>query len=95
MKLDVLDSLKTIKVGSAYKYKNKIFKEYPQEIGSLDKIKPIYRDFPGWQTSTKGIRDFNRLPQRAKTYLGALEDYICSKIKLISVGSSREETILK
>lgn len=95
MKLDVLDNLETIKVCTAYKYKNKLFKEYPQEIGSLDKVKPIYKDFPGWRTSTRGAREFKDLPKQAKNYLKAIEDLSCSKIKMISVGSSREETILK
>ncbi|MFC1646177.1 adenylosuccinate synthase [Candidatus Omnitrophota bacterium] len=95
MKLDVLDNLKTIKVCTAYKYKNKIFREFPQEIGSLDKIRPIYRNFAGWQSPTKKIKYFGDLPKQAKTYIRALEDLICSKIKIVSVGSSREETILK
>jgi adenylosuccinate synthase len=94
-KLDVLDNLKTIKVCTAYKYKNKLFKDFPQEIDSLDNLRPVYREFSGWMASTKRARDFKSLPRQAKSYLGALEDLIGSKIKLISVGSSREETILK
>jgi len=95
MKLDVLDNLKTIKVCKAYKYKNKVFSVFSQEIASLEKVRPIYREFSGWQTSTKGIKSFKDLPRKAKNYINAIEDMIGSKIKLISVGSSREETILK
>ncbi|MDD5617761.1 MAG: adenylosuccinate synthase [Candidatus Omnitrophica bacterium] len=94
-KLDVLDNLDTVKVCVAYKYKNKVFKCYPQEIDDLGEVKPVYREFRGWKSSTKDSRNFKDLPGRAKSYLAALEDLICSKIKLISVGSSREETILK
>jgi adenylosuccinate synthase len=95
MKLDVLDSLKTIKVCTAYKYKNKIFHDLPQEVGSLSEVKPIYKEFSGWQTSTKSIKEFKDLPRQAKIYINSLEDMICSKVRFISVGSSREETILK
>ncbi|MDD5291604.1 MAG: adenylosuccinate synthase [Candidatus Omnitrophica bacterium] len=94
-KLDVLDNLETIKVCVAYKYKNKVFKYLPQEIDNLDKVKAIYKEFPGWRASTRDSRNFKDLPKRAKSYLAALEDLICGRIKLISVGSSREETILK
>jgi len=95
MKLDVLDNLKTIKVCVAYKYKNQSFCELPQEIDDFDKIKPIYKEFPGWQVSTRQARSFKDLPKKAKTYVSALESLIESKIVLVSVGSSREETILK
>jgi adenylosuccinate synthase len=95
IKLDVLDSLETIKVCVGYRYKNKIFKHFTQEIDKLEEVKPIYREFRGWQASTKGIRTFKGLPKQAKEYLRVLEGLIGSKIRLISVGSSREETILK
>lgn len=94
-KLDVLDNLKTIKVCVAYKYKNKLFYDFPQEAGGLDRIKPVYKEFPGWQSDTTAARDFKDLPKQARSYLGALEDLTGGRIKLISVGSSREETILK
>jgi len=94
-KLDVLDNLKTIKVCIAYKYRNKIFYDFPQGIGDLDKIRPVYREFCGWQTPTRDIRNFKDLPRKAKSYLRALEDLIGSKVSLVSVGSRREETILK
>jgi adenylosuccinate synthase len=95
MKLDVLDNLKTIRVCIAYRYKNKLFYDFPQEVDSLDKVKPVYKEFLGWCRPTTGVRNFGDLPKQAKAYLGALEGLICSKIKFVSVGSSREETILK
>jgi adenylosuccinate synthase len=94
-KLDVLDNLKNIKVCTAYRYKGKVFRNLSQEIDNLENVKPIYREFRGWGSSTKGIRSYKDLPKQAKYYLEALEDLICGKIKLISIGSSREETILK
>lgn len=95
MKLDVLDCLETIKVCIAYKYKNKLFREFPQEIESLDKVQPVYKNFAGWLTPTKDLKEFKDLPKKARSYISALEDLIDSKIMFISVGSSREETILK
>jgi len=95
MKLDVLDSLEKVKVCVAYKYKGQKLYDFPQTVAALDDISPIYEEFSGWNTSTKGIRKYSELPQKAKLYLSSIEKLIKARIKYISVGSSREETILK
>ena len=95
MKLDVLDSLKEIEVCTGYKYKNKTFRYFSQEIDSLEKVKPVYRKFPGWKVSTNGVRSYEDLPRHAKSYINALEDLVEGNIKIVSVGSGRDETILK
>jgi len=95
MKLDVLDSLDRIKICIGYKYKGKKIYNFPQEIATLEEITPIYEEFAGWKTSTKEIKKYSQLPPRAKHYLTAIEKLINAKIRYISVGSSREQTILK
>ena len=32
-------------------------------------IKPIYKVFKGWKSSTKGINNFDQLPSNAKIYI--------------------------
>lgn len=95
MKLDVLDSLDTIKVCVGYKYKNKIFRSYSQEIEDLAKVAPLYRTFPGWRRETSDLKHYKDLPAQARSYIRALEDLIESKVRIISIGSRREETIVK
>jgi len=95
MKLDVLDNLGKIKVCVAYRVKNKLIHEFPQNSSNLDEVQPVYKEFSGWQTSTRGIKKYYHLPKNAKVYLSALEKLIGTKIRYVSVGSSREETILK
>ena len=95
MKLDVLDNLKTIKICVAYRYKGKLLREFPQDIADLNAVKPIYKEFSGWQTNTSVIKKYADLPRNAKVYLRALESLIEAKIRYVSVGSSRAETILK
>jgi adenylosuccinate synthase len=93
MKLDVLDGLKSISVCTAYKYKGKILKEFPYDLEVLKAVRPVYKQFPGWSGSVAGARQSSDLPANAKKYLSWLEDSLKTKIKVISVGSSREETI--
>ena len=58
------------------------------------KIKPIYKTFTGWKTSTKGIKNLNDLPENAKKYVFAIEDFVQAKISSISTSPERDDTIL-
>ena len=58
------------------------------------KIKPVYKNFPGWKTSTKGIKNFEELPKNARDYVSAVESFIGTKISSISTSPEREDTIL-
>ena len=57
-------------------------------------IKPIYKSFPGWKSKTRGIRNFKDLPDNAKKYIHALEDFIEARISSISTSPERDDTIL-
>ncbi len=95
MKLDVLDDLKEIKIATAYKYKGKTYKDYPHDLEVLAKAQPVYEAHPGWQKSTRGIRRYAKLPQNARRYLERLEGLLNVRIKYISVGSKRDEIIVR
>ncbi len=95
MKLDVLDDLKAIKICTAYKYKGKIFTEFPKDLEAWEKASPVYKELPGWRQSTCGIRDYKKLPANARVYLERLEELLKTKITFISVGSKRKEIIRK
>ncbi|MCM8800517.1 MAG: adenylosuccinate synthase [Candidatus Omnitrophica bacterium] len=93
MKLDVLDGLKKIKICIGYKYKNKVFRNFPEDPEVLRKAKPVYQELPGWKEDISKIRQYRDLPPSAKDYLLRLKDLLKTKISMVSVGSSREETI--
>ena len=93
MKMDVLDGLKSLKICTGYKYKGKLFREYPYDQEVLKKGSCIYKEVPGWEENLSRIKDYRRLPKAARNYLKILQDMLGAKITLVSVGSSREETI--
>lgn len=93
MKLDVLDGLNTIKVCIAYKYKGKKFRQFPYDIEVLRNAQPVYKQMQGWSETINKARCYQDLPKRTKAYLAQLKDLLNTKISLVSVGSSREETI--
>ena len=95
MKLDVLDELKTIKICTAYKYKGKVFNEFPYDLEVLTRARPIYEELPGWQKNINSLRYYAELPMNARRYLDRIQELLRIKISYISVGSNREETIIR
>ena len=93
-KLDVLDELKEIKMCIGYELKGKKLDYFPAAVEDQLEVKPIYRTFKGWNTSTQGIKKFNDLPKNAKDYVKALEKFIETKIASISTSPERKDTIL-
>ena len=93
-KLDVLDELDEIKVCIEYELNGKKLDYLPSASEDQFNIKPIYKTFPGWKSSTQGIRNIKDLPEKAKNYIYALEDFICAKVSSISTSPEREDTIL-
>ena len=93
-KLDVLDALDEIKICVKYDLNGNGIDYLPAAVEDQLKIKPIYKTFPGWKTSTNGIKNISDLPENAKNYIYAVEDFIGTKISSISTSPEREDTIL-
>ena len=93
-KLDVLDELDEIKICIAYELNGKKIDYLPAAVDDQLKVKPVYKSFKGWKSSTKGIKDINDLPQNAKNYILDLERFIETKISSISTSPERNDTIL-
>ena len=92
-KLDVLDDSPEIPVAVTYKIDGKETQQIPAQISGFEKIEPVYKKLPGWQTSTFGISEYDKLPQKAKQYLDFVEKESGAKIAIISTGPDREQTI--
>ena len=93
-KLDVLDELDDIKVCVEYELNGKKINYLPTAPEDQLKIKPIYKTFKGWKKSTKGIKNITELPQEAKDYIYAIEDFVEAKISSVSTSPERDDTIL-
>ena len=65
----------------------------PAAVEDQLKIKPIYKIFPGWKTSTNGIKDMDALPENAKKYIYAVEEFIGAKVSSVSTSPERDDTI--
>uniref|UniRef100_UPI003F4C947B adenylosuccinate synthase n=1 Tax=Brachyspira catarrhinii TaxID=2528966 RepID=UPI003F4C947B len=93
-RLDILDELDKLKICVAYKYNGEILEGYPADLDILSKAEPVYEEFEGWKTSTRDIREYDKLPENAKKYLKRLSEVIETDISIVSVGAGRDETII-
>ena len=93
-KLDVLDELEEIKMCIGYELHGKKIDYLPAASEDQFNIRPIYKSFNGWKSKTQGIRNLQDLPENAKKYVFALEDFIGAKVSSISTSPERDDTIL-
>ena len=93
-KLDVLDELDEIKMCTEYELNGNKIGYLPAAVEDQLQIKPVYRVFPGWKTSTRGIKNIDELPENAKNYIYSIEDFIGTKISSVSTSPERDDTIL-
>ena len=93
MKADVLSGFDKIKVCIGYIYEDKEIDYFPSIIDS-ENIKPIYTSLAGWSKDVNKARKYNELEKPFKNYIEFIEKRVGVKIKLISLGPDREETVL-
>lgn len=93
-RLDVLDDFDTIKICDTYELDGELVKDFPGSAALLERCKPIYEDFPGWDGVTAGVTKMEDLPAGARAYVERLEELIGRPFDIISTGPYRHETIL-
>ena len=91
--IDGLDTVETIQVCAAYRCGGQRFEYVPNDIELFSKCEPVYTEFAGWKSPTHKIRDWKKLPTKARTYLKAIADLTGAKLTIASVGPAREQTI--
>ena len=91
MKLDVLDGFDAIKICVGYEYEGKRIDYVPYD---LQKVKPIYETFPGWE-KVEGIADYEALPDSAKAYIETIERVSGVRVGIISTSPDRDDTIIR
>lgn len=93
-KLDILDTLEELKVCVAYEINGQRCEDFPSNARRFAQCKPIYKTLPGWQQSTVHCRTLEDLPKQALAYLKFLAELMEVPIALVSLGASRDQTII-
>ena len=92
-KLDVLDSMPEIKIVVEYEIGNRRVSEMPESLADLSSARPLCEAFAGWSAPTSAARQWDDLPREARRYLDRLEELAGVPVRLVSVGSGREENV--
>lgn len=92
-KLDILDHFDDIKICTSYEYKGENSDQMSKLISNLSDVKPKYKNFIGWNESTKGIINYESLPKKTRQYIQFISDFIGVPVKIISTGPGRNEII--
>ena len=93
MKSDVLDTFNTIKACVGYELPNgETTDKLPYDISN---VKPIYKELKGWNTDMTRLTDEAQFPKEFSDYVKFLEDFLETRIGVISIGPDREQTIIR
>jgi len=60
----------------------------------MEKCRPVFEDFKGWESPTRDVTDFAQLPMRAQAYVKKLADLTGIPVGILSVGPRRASTML-
>ncbi|MDX1952716.1 MAG: adenylosuccinate synthase [Verrucomicrobiota bacterium] len=91
--VDGLDTVQTIKVCIGYKCGSQKIDYIPADIDLLARAQPVYAELPGWLTPTHEIREWKKMPAKARAYLKAISELTGAKLTIASNGPAREQTI--
>jgi adenylosuccinate synthase len=90
-KLDVLDSLETIKVCTGYEVNGERVAHVPYHQSEFFKVTPIYEELPGWMQDTSGVTTWSDLPPAAQDFIRLIEQHTRVPVTLVGVGPSRDQ----
>jgi adenylosuccinate synthase len=94
-KLDVLCGLEKLLVGVAYNIDGAETKDVPVSLDEVARAKVVYKEFKGFNFEPDKVKTFADLPKEAQDYIIFIEKEVGVKASIISVGPSREQTIVR
>lgn len=95
-KLDRLDDLDKIKLCIGYEKEDTWMTSTLLLASELESFTPVYETLLGWKgKKTKGITEYEKLPENTKKYIKAIEDFVEVPVKYIGTGPRREDIIVR
>ncbi|HBK58237.1 MAG TPA: adenylosuccinate synthase [Spirochaetaceae bacterium] len=93
--LDVYDDLEEFEACIGYRIDGRMIEDFPASVRELERAEPVLRTFSGWKTAIGACRTFEELPLRAREYIEFIENFTETPISIVSVGSDRNQTIVR
>lgn len=92
--LDGLDTVDPIRVCVGYRLNGKGLSVPPCDAAQLQSCEPIYQEMAGWKRSTQSAKKLSDLPKQARAYVKSIAELTGARLKMISVGPARGQTII-
>lgn len=93
-KLDTLSNIDKIRVCTGYELDGRVIDFFPASLEDLERCKPVYVEFDGWDDSVQRASSFDELHENARKYLRFIEEYTGVRISIVSVGPNRSQTMI-
>ena len=93
-KSDSLSGIEKFKICYSYRNSDGTTEEFSRSEELLRGINPLYNLYNGYD-DIGGIRHYNKLPTSLRKSIEDFEKFTKGKVVIVSVGSDREETILR
>jgi adenylosuccinate synthase len=93
--MDVLTGISPLKICTSYELDGQTIDRVPANTADLERVVPRYREVKGWTEPLGLCRSFDDLPKNARDYVDTIEHLTGVPVNLVSVGPSREQSILR
>ena len=93
-KLDVLSYMDKIPVCTSYRVEGEQTDQFPFPA-MLDHAEPVSEWVPGWQCDISRVRQWEELPDEARSYIRLIEEVTGCSVRYISVGAQRDRIIIR
>lgn len=94
-KMDVLTGVSPLLICTGYEIRGETVDRVPAHIEDFSAVLPKYREVKGWEEPLDQCRSFDDLPKNARDYVETIEHLSGVPVTLISVGPSRDQSILR
>ena len=89
-KLDVLDGFSEVQICTRYEGVD----GFPVGAEEWQRARPVYETIPGWEGTTQGLTDADKLPSRARAYLARIEELVEAPVHMLSTGPERDANVI-
>ncbi|MGB9616151.1 MAG: adenylosuccinate synthase [Desulfomonilaceae bacterium] len=94
-KMDVLTGISPLLVCTGYEINGVTMDRIPAHTEDFAAAVPKYREVKGWDEPLDQCRSFDDLPKNARDYVETIEHLSGVPVTLVSVGPSRDQSILR
>lgn len=92
-RLDILDTLETLKVCTGYRLNGDVINDFPADAATLSQCRPVYEEMPGWGQPTTEATCLEDLPYATRAYIARLEELTGCPANYACIGPVRRQSI--